>query len=203
MASASASEEMSAQAKEMKISDPNLSVGDFWPRVIFNLGEHPNEIKIACKIDNSLENTLSQSRLFCVHFWRPWRPPINQKVAPFFPRISWKYHLPKEIVLSSGTYGQIPGSAIPFLSPILQFYYRPKFPTKIHNCQNIDCFIWHFNRRQITTWTCKSLSLCHSLLFPAPNHFLAHILLFNTRFGHCRILWTDSFLVQILLSTLW
>jgi flagellar biosynthesis protein FlhG len=32
---------------------------DFRPRVIFNMGEHPDEIEIAHKIDRSLENSLS------------------------------------------------------------------------------------------------------------------------------------------------
>jgi len=31
----------------LKISDLNLLIGDLRPRVIFNMGEHPNEIEIA------------------------------------------------------------------------------------------------------------------------------------------------------------
>jgi flagellar biosynthesis protein FlhG len=59
---------------------------DFRPRVIFNMGEHPDEIEIAHKIDRSLENALSlEVDYFGFIFEDPHVRQSIKKQTPFLP----------------------------------------------------------------------------------------------------------------------
>ena len=59
---------------------------DFRPRIIFNMGEHPDEIRIAHKIDNGLKNSLSLTvDYFGFIFEDPSVRRSIKKQVPFLP----------------------------------------------------------------------------------------------------------------------